>query len=113
MKNLYNLKSYLALFVLLSVVACQDLDEDPKGFVYPGNFNTTVAQAEAALAASLNSLWCEWCSNYSYGYGNFIHDDVLADGDLNIGNGFGTDLWNAHYIALNNINGVIKAVDGG
>ncbi len=113
MKNRYNLKSYLAFFLLISVVACQDLDEDPKGFVYPGNFNTTVAQAEAALAASLNALWCEWCSNYSYGYGNFIHDDVLADGDLNIGNGFGTDLWNAHYIAVNNINGVIKAVEGG
>jgi hypothetical protein len=90
MKNRYNLKSYLALFLLIGFVACQDLDEDPKGFVYPGNFNTTVEQAEAALAASLNALWCEWCSNYSYGYGNFIHDDVLADGDLNIGNGFGT-----------------------
>lgn len=101
------------MFLLVGFIACQDLDEDPKGFVYPGNFNTTVEQAEAALAASLNALWCEWCSNYSYGYGNFIHDDVLADGDLDIGNGFGTDLWNAHYIAINNINGVIKAVEGG
>jgi len=111
MKNKYGfLKRYFAVSFLISVVACQDLVEQPKGFVYPGNFNTTISQAEASLTASMNALWCEWCSNYSYGYGNFIHDDVLDGGDLEIGNGFGSDLWNQHYIALNNINGVLKAV---
>ena len=114
MKNIFNcLKSYLILSVLIVLVACQDLDENPKGFVYPGNFNTTIGQAEAALTASMNALWCEWCSNYSYGYGSFIEDDVLDGGDLNIGNGYGTDLWNQHYVALNNINGVLKAVLNG
>ena len=114
MKNKSNfLKKYLIPLFLIGVVGCQDLDENPPGLVNPDNFNKTIAQAEASLGASLAALWSEWGPNYSYGYGNFIHDDVLNDGDLDIGNGFGSNLWNQHYIALKNINGVLKAVQGG
>ena len=112
MKILNSIKKYSAGLVLVATVACQSLDEDPKGFVSPDNFYTTIGQGEAALTGSMNQLWDYW-SGYSYGYGSFIHDDQLLDGDLNITSDFGNDLWNIHYRALNNINGVIRAVKGG
>jgi starch-binding outer membrane protein, SusD/RagB family len=113
-KNKSNfLKKHLAPIFLISLLACQDLDEKPPGLVNPENFYTTIAQAEASLGASMDALWSEWGPNYSYGYGNFTHDDVLDGGDLDIGNGYGSNLWNQHYIALKNINGVVKAVQDG
>ena len=112
MKTLNSIKKYSAGLFLVATVACQSLDEDPEGFVSPSNFYTTIGQGEAALTGSMNQLWDYW-SGYSYGYGSFIHDDQLLDGDLNITSNFGNDLWNIHYRALNNINGVIRAVKGG
>jgi starch-binding outer membrane protein, SusD/RagB family len=112
MNKLKILKRYSALLLFGTVVACQSLDEDPEGFVGPNNFYTTVAQGEAALTGSMNQLWDYW-SGYSYGYGNFINDDQLLDGDLVIGENYGNDLWTIHYKALNNINGVLKAVKAG
>lgn len=112
MKVFTSIKKYSAAILLISTVACQSLDEDPQGFVSPSNFYTTIGQGEAALTGSMNQLWNYW-SGYSYGYGNFVHDDQLLDGDLNIASNYGNDLWNIHYRALNNINGVIRAVKGG
>lgn len=112
MKTFTSIKRYSAIFLLVAAVGCQSLDENPEGFVSPDNFYTTVGQGEAALTGSMNQLWDYW-SGYSYGYGSFIHDDQLLDGDLNIASNFGNDLWNIHYRALNNINGVIRAVKEG
>ena len=112
MKTLNLIKKYSAGLLLMATVACQSLEEDPQGFVSPGNFYTTIGQGEAALTGSMNQLWDYW-SGYSYGYGSFIHDDQLLNGDLNITSDFANDLWNIHYRALNNINGVIRAVKGG
>ena len=112
MKKLTLIKKYTTLFFFGALVACQSLDEDPQGFVSPTNFYTTIGQGEAALTGSMNQLWDYW-SGYSYGYGSFIHDDQLLDGDLNIPTTFASDLWTIHYRALNNINGVLRAVKGG
>ena len=112
MKALTLIKKYGAALLLVATVACQSLDEDPSGFVSPSNFYTTIGQGEAALTGSMNQLWDYW-SGYSYGYGNFVNDDQLLDGDLNIASNYGNDLWNIHYRALNNINGVLRAVKGG
>jgi starch-binding outer membrane protein, SusD/RagB family len=112
MKTFKSIKKYSALFFLFAVSACQSLDESPEGFVSPTNFYTTIGQGEAALTGSMNQLWDYW-SGYSYGYGSFIHDDQLLDGDLNIASNFANDLWNIHYRALNNINGVLRAVNAG
>lgn len=109
-KYLLNIKQYTWMLALTGVLACQDLDENPEGFVNPQNYYSTITQGESALAASMNALWNYWGAGYSYGYPHFIHDDQLMDGDLNIGNGFANDLWNQHYLALNNINGVLKAI---
>lgn len=108
-KYLLNIKQYAWTLTLVGVFACQDLDENPEGFVNPRNYYSTITQGESALAASMQALWDYW-GGYSYGYGSFIHDDQLMDGDLNIGNGFGGDLWDRHYLALNNINGVLRAI---
>lgn len=112
MKILSVIKTYSAIGLIGAVVACQSLDENPEGFVSPTNFYTTIGQGEAALTGSMNQLWDYW-SGYSYGYGSFIHDDQLLDGDLNISTTFANDLWNIQYQALNNINGVLRAVKGG
>lgn len=107
------LKKYItAVLILAGVAACEDLTETPVGFVNEQTFYTSVGQCESALAASMNALWSYW-GGYSYGFGSFIHDDQLYGGDLAIGNGFGNGLWNQHYLALNNINGVIRSVVGG
>lgn len=112
MKTFTSIKKYCAALFLVATAACQSLDEDPQGFVSPTNFYTTIGQGEAALTGSMNQLWDYW-SGYSYGYGSFINDDQLLDGDLNIASNYGNDLWNIHYRALNNINGVIRAVKAG
>src|SRR5687768_1513265 len=109
MKKLTIIKKYGAILLIGAVVACQSLDESPEGFVSPSNFYTTIGQGEAALTGSMNQLWDYW-SGYSYGYGNFIHDDQLLDGDLTINSNFANDVWNIQYRALNNINGVLRAV---
>jgi hypothetical protein len=99
-------------FTLSAVVACNDLEEEPISFVQPENFYTSPEQIEAAFAGSMNRLWNYWAA-YSYGMGNFRHDDQLFGGDLNISSSNGTGLWNTHYAALLNINHPIKAIKNG
>ncbi len=101
------------LILLLVVSGCsKQLEEKPLSFVSPENFYQTVPQVETAFAASLNFLWDYW-GGYSYGYGNFIHDDQLHGGNLNISPTHGSGLWNAHYRALLNINTAIGAIKEG
>ena len=112
MKKKYNLMKTCIVVIFMTLAACQDLTEDPKGFVSPENFYSTVAQGEAALTASMNELWDYW-GGYSYGYGFFVHDDQLLGGNLNITEGFANAVWDMHYRALKNINGVLRSVDKG
>lgn len=110
-KHIYKL--YIPL-VFTVTVACVDLDEDPEGFIGPPNFYRTVAQGQAALGGAMNEVWNSW-SGYQYGMGNFVFDDQLYGGDLNIPSNHGGDLWNRHYAAIKNINsllGNIGNIDG-
>lgn len=95
--------------LLIGFTSCQDLTEEPVGFVGPSTFYSTVAQGESALTASMNHLWNYW-GGYSYGYDYFRHDDQLLDGDLNISPTYANAVWDMHYRALNQINGVLRAV---
>lgn len=112
MKKNSNILRIAIVALFIGLAACQDLTEEPVGFVNPKNFYGTVAQCESALAASMNELWDYW-SGYSYGYGFFVHDDQLLGGDLDITGTFANDVWDMHYRAIKNINGVLAAVKGG
>lgn len=103
----------ITLFLLTVAGGCsKQLEEKPVNFVSPDNFFQTVPQVETAFTASMNFLWNYW-GGYSYGYGNFIHDDQLHGGNLNISVTHGSGLWNLHYRALLNINAAIAAINRG
>ena len=112
-----NIQSYFkALFVGITVVSlavsCKKLVEKPKSFITPEDFYTTPSQVEAAFAASMNRLWDYW-GGYGYGMGNFVHDDQYEGGDLVIARNHGSDLWNRHFAAIQNLNAAIRAMKKG
>ena len=109
-----NIKSYHFLFVAVVILAmsCKKLSEKPASFVEPQNFYTTPSQIEATFAGAMNRVWDYW-GGYGYGMGNFINDDQYDGGDLVIGNNHGSDLWDAHYAAILNLNSAIKAMKEG
>lgn len=109
-----NIKSYHFLFiaVVLLAMSCKKLGEKPASFVEPQNFYTTPSQIEATFAGAMNRVWDYW-GGYGYGMGNFINDDQYDGGDLVIGNNHGSDLWDAHYAAILNLNSAIKAMKDG
>ncbi len=112
MKKIYNTLKVGMVAVIMSLASCQDLTEEPIGFIGPENFYATVEQGEAALATAMNHLWNYW-GGYSYGYGSFTHDDQLLGGNLVISPTFANGVWDMHYRALKNINGVIRGVVNG
>jgi hypothetical protein len=113
-----NIKLYPGYFNFLLIgifglaISCKKLDEKPISFVPPSDFYTTPAQIEAAFAASMNRLWDYW-GGYGYGQGYFVNDDQYYDGDLVIPNNFASDLWDAHYGAILNLNSAIAAIKKG
>lgn len=109
-----NIRSYHFLFIAVIILAmsCKKLTEKPISFVEPQNFYTTPSQIEATFAGAMNRVWDYW-GGYGYGMGNFINDDQYDGGDLVIGNNHGSDLWNAHYAAILNLNSAIKAMKAG
>lgn len=109
MKTIINIYRASLVALMFTVAGCLDLTEEPEGFVSPENFYSTVAQGESALAASMNVLWDYW-STYSYGYGFFVHDDQLLGGNLVISPSHANGLWDRHYRAILNINGVLRAL---
>src|SRR5689334_2053541 len=113
-KNTINFKNWigLLLIVLGVLTSCKKLDEVPQSFVTPDKFYSTPAQVEATFAAAMNRLWDYW-GGYGYGMGNFINDDQYYGGDLVISNNHASDLWNAHYAAIGNLNSAIAAMKKG
>ncbi|MEP7259285.1 MAG: RagB/SusD family nutrient uptake outer membrane protein [Flavitalea sp.] len=103
---------FLLLTGLVFAASCKKLVEKPAGFVQPQDFYTTPSQIEATFAASMNKVWDYW-GGYGYGMGNFINDDQYGGGDLVIGNNYASDLWEAHYGALLNLNSAIGAMNKG
>ncbi len=110
-----TIKLYIHIFfiaIFFFATSCKKLDEHPAGFVQPSEFYTTPAQIEATFAASMNYVWDYW-GGYGYGMGNFIDDDQYYGGELVIGNNHGSDLWDAHYAAILNLNAAIGAMKKG
>src|SRR6266850_603852 len=109
--------SLLNLGIFITIFGCMDLNETPQSTTTPATFYATAAQVEASFAASMDKLWCQWCSNYSYGMFWFVTDDQMvyggSRGDLNIPPTHATYLWKQHYAALLNINTALKAILSG
>lgn len=112
MKNIKLHFYFIMIAMIFSAISCKKLVEKPISFVQPTDFYTTPSQIEATFASSMNKVWDYW-GGYGYGMGNFIHDDQYNGGDLVIGNNHGSDLWNAHYGAILNLNAAIKAMNKG
>jgi starch-binding outer membrane protein, SusD/RagB family len=112
-KNIiYLLRCSLLLALIVFVIACKKLDEQPVSSVTPASFGNSVLQIEASYAGSMNYLWDYW-SGYGYAYDPFSNDDQLDGGDLNIPSDNGEDLWNRHYSALLNINAALGSIKKG
>jgi len=109
--------SLLNLGIFITIFGCMDLNETPQSTTTPATFFATSAQVEASFAASMDKLWCQWCSNYSYGMFWFVNDDQMvyggSRGDLNIPPTHAAYLWKQHYAALLNINTALNAILSG
>lgn len=112
MKNSFNIKSAAFLFgaLLLLNSACVDLEETPRDFAGPASFYASASQMEAACVSAMSRLYGEW-DVYGYGFGYFASDDQLYGGNLNFSEDQGTDLWNAHYRSIADLNPAIKALN--
>jgi hypothetical protein len=91
-------------------MGCVDLEETPKDFTGPSNFYNSPNQIEASFVSAMSRLYSEW-DVYSYGHGNFAHDDQLFGGSLAISNNHGSGLWRAHYAAIADLNPAIRALN--
>ena len=113
MKNIsMRIKNFLWATVPMLVLstACVELDETPRDFTGPSNFYNNPGQIESAFVSAMSRLYSEW-SAYSYGHGYFAHDDQLFGGNLVLSDNHGSDLWNAHYRAIADLNPAIKALN--
>lgn len=114
MKNIFVTKGLTLLFgVLLSLSACVDLDEEPRGFASPDNFYNSITQAEAVLAGHMNSLFYEWNDGYGWAWRFFRDTDQINGGNLNLDYKHGEEMWKSNYRSLLYINTLIKAVNAG
>ena len=112
MKNrIVKIKNLILMFgaLLFINIGCVDLEETPRDFTGPLNFYNSPGQIEAAFVSSMSRLYAEW-DVYSYGFGNFIHDDQMFGGSLVISENHGSGLWRAHYRALADLNPAIQAL---
>jgi hypothetical protein len=96
--------------LLLIATGCVDLEETPKDFTGPANFYNSPGQIESAFASSMSRLYHEW-EVYSYGHGQFAHDDQMYSGNLNLSDGHGNGIWRAHYRAIADLNPAIRALN--
>jgi hypothetical protein len=101
-----------AMLLLLTLVACVDLEETPKDFTAPDNFYQSVGQVESALASSMNRLFGGWTFYDWMGYPEYTYsDDQLSGGDLDFGDWSGNDNWVVHFRAIADVNPAIKALN--
>src|SRR5665647_155231 len=112
MKNIKLHFYFLMIATIFSAISCKKLVEKPISFLQPSDFYTTPSQIVATFASSMNKVWDYW-GGYGYGMGNFIDDDQYRGGDLVIGSNHASDLWNAHYGAILNLNAAISAMKKG
>ncbi|MGC1240686.1 MAG: RagB/SusD family nutrient uptake outer membrane protein [Chryseosolibacter sp.] len=109
--RLVKIKNLALTFGVLMLMnsACVELDETPKDFTGPSNFYNNPGQIESSFASAMSRLYSEW-SGYSYGHWIFANDDQMYGGNLVLSDDHGSDLWNAHYRAIADLNPAIKAL---
>ena len=109
--RIMKIKNLVLVFgaLLFINVGCVDLEETPKDFTGPSNFYNSPGQIEAAFVSAMSRLYSEW-DVYSYGFGDFAHDDQLWGGNLVISDNHGSGLWRAHYRAIADLNPAIQAL---
>jgi starch-binding outer membrane protein, SusD/RagB family len=113
MKNiLYKITSLVMMCgaLLFITTGCVDLEETPKDFTGPANFYNSPGQIESAFVSSMSRLYSEW-DVYSYGHGEFAHDDQMYSGNLTLSDGHGNVMWRAHYRAIADLNPAIRALN--
>lgn len=112
MKNrVIKIRNLVLMFgaLLFINIGCVDLEETPRDFTGPSNFYNSPGQIEAAFVSAMSRLYAEW-DVYSYGMGNFAHDDQLFGGNLVISENHGSGLWRAHYRSIADLNPAIQAL---
>ncbi|WP_455637392.1 RagB/SusD family nutrient uptake outer membrane protein [Parabacteroides sp.] len=97
-------------FLLMGMVSCAELTENPEGVLTPNNFYTTIQQCESALVGSIGALINTWGG---YNNGTPPWPDGQQPGSLGFSPTSYTDHWAWHYKAINNINPVIKSIKDG
>jgi len=88
MKFKHSIQCAYALLVLLSLVGCQDLEEDPKSELTPGNYLNNEVEMEGAVA-SMYSAFALSTSGYGTTFKQtsyFGSDDITTDPGLNKAN---------------------------
>lgn len=105
--NLRNLMLTVAV-MLLVLIGCVSLDEEPLDFPSPDNFYGTQDQIVSGLTGAMASMYSQW-DNYSYGWGAF-HDDANDNTNLVFGASFANWVWRAHYRSIANLNPIIQAL---
>jgi starch-binding outer membrane protein, SusD/RagB family len=107
----------LYISIILVVSGCMDLEETPQSSLSPENFFTSVDQVNSVYTNAMAQVWNLWANRgYSYGWQYFVVDDQLGgiyEKGLIIGPNHASELWAAHYAALLNINGSLKAINDG
>ena len=114
-KNTILRTRFMMVLLLVFVLGCETLEEDPTSFISPDKYYTTTAQGETALAASLSFLWNAWTAG-TYG-NNFRRFQLVSDQFLKqtlvIPETNGDNMWISHYKSIVNLNGVLKSVADG
>ena len=97
--------------LLLLTTGCGKLKEKPMDFVGPDNYYGTASQIESAFTSSMQRLWGGWQFYDWQGYPEWpALDDQVYDGDLVIGDEFGSGSWQVHYQAIADLNPAIKSM---
>src|SRR5690242_1662915 len=112
-----NIRIRILPLILVVLISCESLDENPAGIATPSTFYTTIEQCNAALAGAMANLW-GWYVSPGYGEGNgysayFLNDDQFEGGDLNIPANHASSLWTGHYKSISNINSLLGAIKAG
>jgi hypothetical protein len=111
MKNLIiRLKNlmWIVAVLLMVMIGCVNLDEEPLDFPSPENFYGTEDQIISGLTGSMGALYSQW-GDYSYGWGAF-HDDANDNTNLVFSASFSNWVWRAHYRSIADLNPIIKAL---
>ncbi len=99
---------WMAAVLLMVMIGCVSLDEEPLDFPSPANFYDTEDQIISGLTGSMGAMYSQW-GDYSYGWGAF-HDDANDNTNLVFSASFNNWVWRAHYRSIADLNPIIQAL---